>query len=94
MVSKRQPPRLGLSYRGVDVSALQLFCVFTVEYMSCQKLCLNCGWLLPTHVLQVVNDLIKLNNNYTTANVFARAGSLSNDDGDGNENGEKGIGLD
>ena len=33
MVSKRQPLRLGLSYRGVDVSALQLFCVFSVEYV-------------------------------------------------------------
>ena len=62
--------------------------------MSCQKLCFkNCRWLLPTHVLQVVNDLIKLNTNYTTAHIFARAGSLSNDYGDGNENGDKAIGL-
>ena len=62
--------------------------------MSCQKLCLNWRWLLPKHVLQVVNDLIKPNTNYKTAHIFARVGSLSNDDGDGNENGEKAIGLD
>ena len=94
MVIKGSHQDVGLSYRGVDVSALQLFCVFSVKYMSCQKLCLNWRWLLPTHVLQEVNDFIKPNTNYKTAHIFARVGSLSNDDGDGNENGEKAIGLD
>ena len=43
--------------------------------------------------MHVVNDLIKPNTNYTTANIFERTGSLSNDYGDGNENGDKAIGL-
>ena len=85
MVSKRQPPRLGLSYRGVDVSALQLYCVFSFNNMSCQHMAppnTCCKWLNQAET------------NYKTPHIFERLWSLSNDDTNRNETGNNVIGLD